>query len=255
MPHPTEGRYTSQAYWEAYYRRAGVERALVERMAARYDALWEKLYRAAAGRPRSVLEIGGYPGRYLAYFSHVYGLEPACLDFNSDRLKVEEAFAAFGLRSGRILQADFLDYEPDDQYDLVYSLGLVEHFEDVQGVLDRHLAWLRPGGALLVLVPNKRYLRKWYGQLLDRENLKAHNLTCMRKRVFYHFAERHRLQLHSLGYCGSFPYKVHQKLRSPARKLIYHAVRQVSRRTAALQERYPSRWYSAGLYALFQKPV
>ncbi len=254
MPGRTGGRYTTRAYWEAYYRQAATERGLVERMAGRYDALWEQLYQAAARRPRSALEIGGYPGRYLAYFSRQYGLEPACLDFNSDREKVKEAFEAFGLEEGRIIQADLLVYEPDQQYDIVYSLGLVEHFEDVQGVLDRHLAWLRPGGAMLIMVPNKRYLRRWYGLLLDRDNLELHNLGCMRKDVFRRFATRHGLQVRALAYWGPFPYKVHQRLNA-AQKLIYHAVRQVSKLTAGLQERHPSRWYSAGLYAIFQKPL
>lgn len=34
--------------------------------------------------PETIIEIGAYPGRFLAYLSSKYSLEATVLDFNSD---------------------------------------------------------------------------------------------------------------------------------------------------------------------------
>jgi SAM-dependent methyltransferase len=39
------------------------------------------------------------------------------------------------------------------QYDLVYSIGLIEHFPDKTDILDAHIRLARPGGLVLIYVP------------------------------------------------------------------------------------------------------
>jgi SAM-dependent methyltransferase len=41
-----------------------------------------------------------------------------------------------------------------ESFDLVYSSGLIEHFEDMRGVVGEHLRLLKPGGQLVLIVPN-----------------------------------------------------------------------------------------------------
>ena len=61
-------------------------------------------------------------------------------------------------------------------YDLVYSGGVVEHFAGLDGILRRHVELLRPGGWLIVGVPNvggvHRPLMRW----LQPENYAIHNV-------------------------------------------------------------------------------
>jgi SAM-dependent methyltransferase len=40
-----------------------------------------------------------------------------------------------------------------DAFDLVYSVGLLEHFPDKRKILDAHIALTRPGGLVLIYVP------------------------------------------------------------------------------------------------------
>jgi SAM-dependent methyltransferase len=241
-----------KAYWENYYSTSQVDADHIRRICGVYDAYWNRLVAACAYRPRSIIEIGAYPGRYLAYLAARYDLHAVALDYNADRSKIELAFAATGVKDYEILQADFLAYEPSKQYDLVLSNGFIEHFENYDEVLDRHCGYLAPGGAMLVMVPNKRYLRRWYGYLVDRANLKAHNLKAMRPEVFKDFAERNGLQIESLGYYGGFQCGVHQPL-NLAQRIICRIFRMVFKAINPWIQNHPNRFLSSTIIAVFKK--
>jgi SAM-dependent methyltransferase len=59
---------------------------------------------------------------------------------------------------------------PDDAFDLVYSMGTVEHFEETEQALAEIHRVLRPGGLAVVGVPNRfdPFLRPLLVALLDR---------------------------------------------------------------------------------------
>lgn len=42
----------------------------------------------------------------------------------------------------------------DDTFDLVYSLGVIEHFTDTMGALQEKVRVCRPGGSVVAVVPN-----------------------------------------------------------------------------------------------------
>ena len=122
-------------------------------------------------------------------------------------------------------------------------------------ILDKHVNLLKPGGKLLVMIPNKRYLRKFYGYLCDYENLKAHNLKCMSKYAFREFSKRNNLKIIRLQYFGGFPFQVHQKL-NLFQKCIYKSVRIVFKfYINPYLEKSPSKYLSANLIGIFEKPI
>lgn len=43
-----------------------------------------------------------------------------------------------------------------NQYDVIYSSFVLEHVEGAESVLDRFLIWLRPGGILIIRIPDPR---------------------------------------------------------------------------------------------------
>lgn len=243
-------RYTEKAYWENYYRKTKIDREQIENVCSRYDHFWSQLVNSCNHSPKSIIEIGAYPGRYIAYLAARHGLEATALDYNSDRKKIEEAFHTMGVDRYEIIQADFLHYEPDRRFDLVISNGFIEHFENYDEVLDRHCQYLAPGGAMLVMIPNKRYFRKWYGLLLDKANLKAHNLKCMNLETFRHFAVRNKLDIEFLDYFGGFPYGVHQKLSFP-KTLIFQIFRRFFKNFNPIIEKYPSRYFSSSIIGIY----
>jgi len=65
----------------------------------------------------------------------------------------ERAFAG----RGSFILSDVVSYARDDahlnQFDLVYSVGLIEHFPDKADILGAHVRLARPGGLVLIYVP------------------------------------------------------------------------------------------------------
>ena len=244
---------TDKKYWEDYYEQSNTERTEITRICSRYDYLFDMLVAASDQPPKTIIEIGAYPGRFLSYLSSKYLLEATALDFNSDTSKISDSFTSMGGVLKEILQADFFQYKPTQKYDLVLSIGFIEHFINYDDVLDRHLSYLKPGGAMLIMVPNKRFLRKYYGLLVDRANLRAHNLKCMKVKVFRDFASRNGLVIRSLSYYGGFAYKVHQNLNLP-QKVLYKVIRALSGKLNPFFESHPSPFYSGSIVAIFHKP-
>ncbi len=246
-------RLTTSDYWRAYYEKSLTDRSNIERICSRYDRFWDRLIKENdANPPRTIIEIGGFPGRYMAYISSKYNLAPTILDFNPEREKVDETMRSFGVKDYNVIQADFLTYEPARQYDIVISIGFIEHFENYQEVLDKHVSYLKKGGTLFLLIPNKRYLRKWYGLLVDRENLLMHNLSCMTRKTFDEFEERNSLQCLDFTFYGGFQYAYHGTV-NYIQLTLYRVTRLVFKILNPILEKYPNRFVSSVIIGIYKK--
>nr|WP_255552074.1 methyltransferase domain-containing protein [Roseivirga sp. E12] len=245
---------TDKKYWESYYGDKNVDRQKVINICSRYDKYWEMLIQEnSSNNPKSLIEIGGYPGRYLAYIGAKYDLRPTSLDFNSDRSAIENTFKLFDIADFDVIQADFLKNKTDKQYDIVISNGFIEHFVNYDEVMDRHIDYLKEGGTLLMMIPNMRHYIYWYKLLVDKPNLDIHNTSCMNLKVFEAFAERNNLKIHHLDYLGGFPYSPHQPL-NLLQKIIYKAHRLLFKFMLDKHlEKRPNRFFSSSIIGVFQK--
>lgn len=133
--------------------------------------------RASTGR--SAIEIGCVPGNYLVYLNKEFGYTVSGIDY-SDRLDYVEANLAYHkVPVGRLINADLFKFVPDERYDLVFSHGFVEHFSDPQSVLTKHADLAKPGGLVVIIIPNLTHLHRFLCSTFDRANYKAHVLTLM----------------------------------------------------------------------------
>lgn len=240
---------TSQKYWQDYYETSAEDRESIVKVCSNYDEYWDKLIASCKNRPESILEIGAFPGRYLAYLASRYGLKATGIDFNPDEDKFKRSLHAMGVESADYVCVDFLKHESSSQFDLVFSNGFIEHFTNFDEVLDKHCRYLKPGGALMIMIPNKRYLRSIYGDLVDRKNQLAHNLKCMDLEVFENFALRNKLKISHLDYHGGFPYKVHTNLNF-VQRVIYHSVRFLANYFGRSIKNNPSKWWSSAIICI-----
>ena len=246
-------KLTSQTYWEKYYSSTKTQKTQIQAIISEYDKYWDiVLSNNNENPPKTIIEIGGYPGRFLAYLSEKYNLVPTCLDFNSDKEKINQCMASFNIKEYKIIQADIFDYEPNEKFDIVISNGFIEHFENYQEVMDKHTLFLKEGGTMLIMIPNKRWLRKWYGYLVDYKNLKAHNLKCMKKSTFTDYAVRNNLKLICCEYFNGFPFTVHQKLNF-FQKMIFIPTRLFFKKINSTLAKHPSKYYSSSLIAVYKK--
>lgn len=113
-------------------------------------------------------------------------------------------FRMLGLVPDSILTGDFFQARPSRQFDVVMSFGFVEHFTDVDQVVDLHLQWLKPGGVLILGVPNFCGVYAPIQRVLNTGILNKHNLNIMNLDFFRGLGQRLSLKPIFLDYIGSF---------------------------------------------------
>ena len=155
----------------------------------------------------SIIELGGFPGTFSVYVKKKYNLETALVDYFIDQSIVEDLLLANQLEKDSIylLEDDLtLTHQITKKYDLVYSLGLIEHFKDTKGIIQRHLDFLEPGGELLITIPNFRGVNGWFQRKFNRPNYDVHNISCMDIDFLKSVAEKLKIENVSVYYMGKF---------------------------------------------------
>jgi len=128
----------------------------------------------------------------LDYFVH----EPVTNDLlKANGLKPEDI---------HIVETDLFNYTPQEQFDLVLSCGLIEHFNDTADIINRHIAFVKPGGTLFITLPNFKAVNGWFQKNYDKENYDKHNIDCMDPVFLAGIAKNAGLEVIQSGYFGRF---------------------------------------------------
>jgi SAM-dependent methyltransferase len=153
----------------------------------------------------SVLEVGGAPGGYLVHVWRKFGHDVCVLDNSPVGTELSRRnFELLGV-PGRVLERDlFAPDDPELKFDLVFSLGLIEHFQDTTAVVDAHLSYVRPGGTVIVGCPNFRRINGWLLQRLSPSLLRWHNLDAMDISRWPEFERRLNLDVKFRSYVAGF---------------------------------------------------
>jgi SAM-dependent methyltransferase len=127
------------------------------------------------------IELGGFPGKFSIFFKKYCGLNPTLLDFHFEETILKDLIEFNGLQYEDIkrIQADIFTHVPVEQYDMVCSFGLIEHFTDLKEVMNSHLKYMKPGAVLLIALPNFRGINGLLQKYFDPANLKIHNMEIM----------------------------------------------------------------------------
>jgi SAM-dependent methyltransferase len=100
------------------------------------------------------------------------------IDYSPRGLELAEANLARAGVKGTLIEGDVRDPDalPAECFDVVFSVGVIEHFDDPAAVLRVVSRSLRPNGVLITLVPN---LAGWWGALqrkIDPAVLAVHTI-------------------------------------------------------------------------------
>lgn len=207
----------------------------------------------------SILEVGGGSGQYLAYMWRTFHFRIHALDYSDAACKVtRENFRLLGLE-GTVYQRDLLSDSLSDLplFDIVYSLGVIEHFQDLERVIGKHLELLRPGGTLVVGAPNFLGVNRWVLNRLDPRRLAQHNLSAMDIENWRHFEQRFNLNVVFQGYVGGFEPKILRcERRTLQNRLLHAAFRGIAVVTDNLGvlRRFNSKHWSGYVIGVFEKP-
>jgi len=220
-----------QAHWNRLYE--DIEPAL----ANEDDTIRRWIEKFVPEGEGSCLEIGCFPGTYLAVFGELgYQLN------GIDRAPgVETTLPSWlelkGYRVGEFEKADFSDFAPRRKFDVVSSFGFIEHFHDWARVLKRQASFVKTGGLLVVTVPNFRgVVQRALHLLLDGQNYRRHNIASMNPDLWTAAIVDMDFEVVYSGYFGSFGFWNEEQRRGRIRN---EALYYVYRLMPALQKMLP----------------
>jgi SAM-dependent methyltransferase len=132
-------------------------------------------------------------------------MKPSGIEYSQTGMEATiRNFELLNLPVDEILTGDFFAIKGDPRFDLVMSFGFIEHFDDPNSVIDRHLDWVKPGGKLVLGVPNFNGIYRPIQQILDPSLLDKHNLSIMNLDYFRGLEKILPISLKSARYIGSF---------------------------------------------------
>ncbi|WP_214072044.1 methyltransferase domain-containing protein [Mucilaginibacter sp. dw_454] len=130
---------------------------------------------------KTAIELGGFPGYYAVYLKKYENMDVTLFDYFIHKGLINELLEVNGLKEGdvNIIEADLFEYKPIQQYDIVSSFGLIEHFKDTKAIIATHLPFLNTDGTLFITLPNFKSINGWVQRSFDRENYDKHYIECM----------------------------------------------------------------------------
>ena len=143
---------------------------------------------------------------------------------------------------------------PASAYDLVVSLGVIEHFADPWPAPEQHVRLTAPGGTLVLEMPNYTRWNRWLLQRGSHQLLEAHNTRIMHLPFLREVAARFGLTPRFTGYIGGFEPGLWDG--TGQRFLLRQGVRAASlaRRTFRFFDRVNHPFFSGYLMGTYQKP-
>jgi 2-polyprenyl-3-methyl-5-hydroxy-6-metoxy-1,4-benzoquinol methylase len=191
-----------QTFWDKKY-----EESVVVPQISRQSALMEWIDTVCSLKKEGAcLEIGVFPGGYVNLFG-ARGYTISGIDVTPRVVELNDVFCSRNYSIGAFLQQDFFEYRPDNKYDIVYSMGFIEHFIDYKNVIERHCDLVADNGILFITVPNFRgRVQHFLHKLLDNENLKRHNTASMNPKEWEGILIEKNFEIIRQGYIGTFEF-------------------------------------------------
>ncbi len=153
---------------------------------------------------KNALEIGCYPGNFMPTISRL-GYTVSGIDFHPKLNKLGEWLTQNNCNCGNLYQGDFYKIVKENKikYDLVYSLGFIEHFTNWDEVLLMHADLVNTNGSLIITCPNFAGLWQYiYHRIWDKPNLDKHYLPSMNPHKWGRILENNGFEIHYVGYFG-----------------------------------------------------
>jgi len=144
--------------------------------------LFQRFLKSKEGE--SCLEVGAFPGTYLKYFFDFFGYQPWGVEYvESCAISAQENLNEAGVPA-HVIAKDFFTLDVSDSptgqgWDLTVSFGFVEHFEDSRDAVAKHIAMTRPGGSVVISIPNHSGINGAIMRLIDKEKWSQHNLMSL----------------------------------------------------------------------------
>lgn len=178
---------TDAAYWNAVWqggeppasvRCSGFSRHehIDELLHGLFTSVFAQHFKSGVMAGKVLLEAGCGGSRWLPYFAHCHGLQVKGVDYSPEGCALARSIAARARVEADIRELDL--FEPPETLrgvaDIVYSAGLVEHFDPIDTVLEQLETFVRPGGLLISIIPNLQGINGMLGRVLNKDVMAMH---------------------------------------------------------------------------------
>jgi len=102
------------------------------------------------------LEIGCAGGKFLTYFGENFNCELFGIEYSPTGCQLAQKKLELAGLNGTVVCEDVFNCKtvPKQSFDIVFSGGFIEHFDNTESVIQKHLDFLKPQGLLIIGVPD-----------------------------------------------------------------------------------------------------
>jgi SAM-dependent methyltransferase len=150
------------------------------------------------------IEVGCVPGTYMIYLAKEFGYRVSGIDYSDGIPYARENLLFNGISDAEFFHCDFFQFVPPRQYDLVFSQGFVEHFDDHQLVVQKHADLAAPGGLVVIIVPNLTHVHRVLCGHYCPDVLEVHRFPLMHEQILRKTLESAGLQVMHCEYHKTF---------------------------------------------------
>ncbi len=200
MDEDKETNIVEQKYWDISYE------TVVPSVINKNDLIrvWIEKYIPKTCNQESCIEIGCYPGQYLSVFGEL-GYEINGIDLTPKVNTLQPWFEKNGFHVGDFWQKNFLTHVFRRRYDVVFSVGFVEHFTNYQDIIRKHCKLVEKNGFCFIAVPNfLGSFQNWFHRTFDLLNYQRHYIPSMHINSWLPIFEEEGFSIQYSGYFGNF---------------------------------------------------
>ena len=193
---------TSKKYWSKYWKtKPKIKSSIIAKDFLFHDILSKYIPKQ---QKINFLEIGGFPGQWAVFFAKYWGANSTLLDRYIDRDVIQSLSETNDVENINIIEGDVFDLRVDQKFDVVMSAGFIEHFSNVESVIDKHIDYLETNGILVLTVPNLLGLNGLLQKIVDRETYDTHYLETMYDKNLKQIVNSKGLTIEYVNYYGKF---------------------------------------------------
>jgi 2-polyprenyl-3-methyl-5-hydroxy-6-metoxy-1,4-benzoquinol methylase len=159
------------------------------------------------------IEIGSAPGYFLIKLNREMGYIPYGIEYSNKGAELnKKLFSDEGIDHKNIFHGDFFSAEFQreykDHFDVVISRGFIEHFENIEMVIDNHINLLKSDGYLIVSIPNFSGFNLRLLNFFNKELVKIHNLSIMNLQEFKNLFKNKKVSPLFINYYGGINFQL-----------------------------------------------
>ncbi len=143
-----------------------------------FDKIFKKVLGNFDLKGKKILEVGCGNSVWLPYLSKTFNLVPTGLDYSEFGCEQERRIFQRDAIKGEVYCADMFNppVELLGSFDIVLSMGVVEHFDDTSAAIMSLKKFLKKDGMIITTIPNNTGLLGWLQKIINKPIYDIHNI-------------------------------------------------------------------------------